>query len=221
MLSDIIIIAIIVLFIVIGVKRGIARTILGIIGLFVTYAAANIMSEWLSQLIYNSFLEETVIENINFYMDSYGLSYLIDNSMTVLPEWISWLVSLFGGGSENVSRCVLQTDDFSSGNASRVISETIETMTVSAIKVILMIILFIVIFILVKKLVRLVSKVFKAPVLKQINCFFGGVLGAVNGVLFVWIAVNLVCLMAQISANDIMSNELINGSLFRFFSNVC
>lgn len=220
MLSDIIIIAIIVLFVVIGVRRGIARTILGIIGLFVTYAAANIMSEWLSQLIYNSFLEETVIENINYYMSSYGLSYLIDNSLSVLPEWISWLVSLFGGDSETVSRNILQTDDFTSSNASRVISGTIETMTVSAIKIILMIILFIVIYILVKKLVRLVSKVFKAPVLKQINCFFGGVLGAVNGVLCVWIAVNLVCLITQITANDITSNELINGSLFRLFSNI-
>ncbi len=218
MLADIIIVAIIILFIVIGVKHGIARTILGIIGLFVAYAVANGLSDWLSQVIYNSFIEETVIENVNNYMSSYGLDYLIDNSLSVLPEWIRWLVSLFGGGSETVTRYVSQTDDFTSSNASSVISGTLETMTVSAMQIVLMIVLFIVLYILIKKLIRLVLKVFKAPVLKQVNGFFGGVLGAVNGVLCVWIAVNLICIIAQITANDITSNELINGSLFRFFS---
>lgn len=218
MLADIIIVAIIILFIIIGVKHGIARTILGIIGLFVTYAVANGLSDWLSQAIYNSFLEETVVENVNNYMNTHGLEYLIDNCLSAIPEWIRWLVSLFGGGSETVTRYVLQTDGFAVSNASSVISGALETMTVSAMRIVLMIVVFIIVYILIKKLIKLVLKVFKAPVLRQVNGFFGGVLGAVNGVLCVWIAVNLICVIAQITANDITSNELINGSLFRFFS---
>lgn len=218
MLADIIIAAIIVLFIIIGVKRGIARTILGIIGWFVTYVLANGLSKWLSQVIYDSFLEQTVIENVNGYMSSYGLDYLLDNSISVLPDWISGLLSLFGGSSETVARYVSQTDDFSALNAAGIVSEALETMTVSAMKIIMMIVLFIVIYILVRKLISLAAKLFEAPVLRQVNGFFGGVLGAVNGVLCVLIFVNVFCLIAQITANDITSNELIDGVLFRLFS---
>lgn len=218
MLTDIIIAAIIVLFIIIGVRRGIARTILGIIGWVVTYALANELSKWLSQVIYDSFLKQTVIENVNSYMSNYGLDYLLNNSISALPDWISGLLSLFGGSSETVARYVSQTDDFSVFNAAGIVSETLETMTVSAIKIILMIVLFIAIYILVRKLIRLVSKLFDVPVLRQVNSFFGGVLGAVNGVLCVLIFVNVLCLIAQITANDITSNELIDGYLFRLFS---
>lgn len=218
MLADIIIIAIIVLFIIIGVKRGIARSVLGIIGLFVTYAVANGLSDWLSQAIYSSFLEETVVANVNDYMNSYGLEYLLNNSFSALPEWIRWLVSLFGGSSENLAESVSQTVGFAESNATNMVTQALEGVTVSAMRIVLMIVLFIVAYIIVRKLIKLVLNLFKAPVLKQVNGFFGGVLGAVNGVLCVWIFVNVLCVIAQITANDITSNELIDGYLFRLFS---
>lgn len=218
MLADIIIVAVIVLFTIIGVRRGIARTILGIVGLFVTYAVAGGLSKWLSPLIYNSFLEQTVTENVNNYMSSYGFDYLIDNSISALPEWIRWLVSLFGGSSENVVQYVSQSVSSAQTNATQTVTQTLESLAVSALQIVLMIVLFIIVYIIVRKLIRLVSKVFKAPVLRQVNGFFGGVLGAVNGLLIAWIAVNVFCLIAQMTGNDIISNELIDGTLFRLFS---
>lgn len=218
MLADIIIVAVIVLFTIIGVRHGIARTILGIVGLFVTYAVAGGLSKWLSPLIYNSFLEQTVTENVNNYMSSYGFDYLIDNSISALPEWIRWLVSLFGGSSENVVQYVSQSVSSAQTNATQTVTQTLESLAVSALQIVLMIVLFIIVYIIVRKLIRLVSKVFKAPVLRQVNGFFGGVLGAVNGLLIVWIAVNVFCLIAQMTGNDIISNELIDGTLFRLFS---
>lgn len=218
MLADIIIVAVIVLFTIIGVRHGIARTILGIVGLFVTYAVAGGLSKWLSPLIYNSFLEQTVTENVNNYMSSYGFDYLIDNSISALPEWIRWLVSLFGGSSENVVQYVSQSVSSAQTNATQAVTQTLESLAVSALQIVLMIVLFIIVYIIVRKLIRLVSKVFKAPVLRQVNGFFGGVLGAVNGLLIAWIAVNVFCLIAQMTGNDIISNELIDGTLFRLFS---
>lgn len=218
MLADIIIVAVIVLFTIIGVRRGIARTILGIVGLFVTYAVAGGLSKWLSPLIYNSFLEQTVTENVNNYMSSYGFDYLIDNSISALPEWIRWLVSLFGGSSENVVQYVSQSVSSAQTNATQTVTQTLESLAVSALQIVLMIVLFIIVYIIVRKLIRLVSKVFKAPVLRQVNGFFGGVLGAVNGLLIAWIAVNVFCLIAQMTGNDIICNELIDGTLFRLFS---
>lgn len=218
MLADIIIVAVIVLFTIIGVRRGIARTILGIVGLFVTYAVAGGLSKWLSPLIYNSFLEQTVTENVNNYMSSYGFDYLIDNSISALPEWIRWLVSLFGGSSENVVQYVSQSVSSAQTNVTQAVTQTLESLAVSALQIVLMIVLFIIVYIIVRKLIRLVSKVFKAPVLRQVNGFFGGVLGAVNGLLIAWIAVNVFGLIAQMTGNDIISNELIDGTLFRLFS---
>lgn len=218
MVADIIIVAVIVLFTIIGVRRGIARTILGIVGLFVTYAVALGLSKWLSPLIYNTFLEQTVTENVNNYLSSYGLDYLLDNSISALPEWIRWLVSLFGGSSENVVQYVSQTVSSAQSNAAQTIMQTLESLAVSALQIVLMILLFIIVYIIVRKLIKLALKVFKVPVLRQVNGFFGGVLGAVNGVLVAWIVVNLFCVIAQMTTNDIISNEMTDGTLFRLFS---
>lgn len=217
MLADTIIAAIIVIFIIIGVRRGIAKSVLGIIGVFVTYGVANGLSNWLSQIIYHSFLEQTVAENVNNYMGSYGLDYLLENSFSALPEWIRWLVSIFGGSSESVAKYVSQAN-YAQSSVTDMITQTLETMTVSAIKIVLMIVLFILISIIVRKLIKLALKVCKVPVLKQVNGLLGGVLGALNGVLCVWIFVNIFCIIEQITANNITSNELIYGYLFRLLS---
>ena len=218
MIADIIIVLIIVLFIIIGVKRGIARTILNIAGLFVTYIFASYLSDFLAQLAYDTFLKQTVANNINEFITTNGLDYAASNCLGALPDWanaiVSAVVSLFGGSCEQFVQSIDAQASIALSSSAEAIEKTVEVAAVAVFAMILLIVLFILIFIIVKKLIRLVLKVFKAPVLKQVNGLFGGVLGAAEGILCAWIAVNVFYTVAFLSAPELLTNALVNGRLY-------
>ena len=83
---------------------------------------------------------------------------------------------------------------------------------------ILLVILFILIFIIVKKLIKLISRVFNIPVVKQINQLLGGIFGLAEGLLIVFIAVNIFVIVTEFSNPALLNNELFSGAVFRFFS---
>ena len=218
MIADIIIALIIVLFIIIGVKRGIARTILNIVGLFATYMFASYLSKLLAQLVYNTFLKQTVVNNINEFIAVNGLDYAASNCLGALPDWanaiVSAIVSLLGGSCEQFAQSIDSQATIALSSSAENIETAVETAAVAVFAMILLIVLFIVIFIILKKLIRLVLKVFKAPVLKQVNGLFGGVLGAAEGILCAWIAVNVFYTVAFLSAPELLTNALVNGRLY-------
>ncbi len=221
MLADIIIIAIIVLFIIIGIRRGLARTILNVLGIFITYICAGWASEILARILYNSFLKETVVNNINEFITVNGVDYAVSNCFSALPDWaysiVSAVVSLFGGSFDQFERGILSSTTEAVTGASSAIEATVESVVVAVFGIILLIVLFILILILVKKLIKLVLKVFDAPVLKQVNRFFGGILGAIEGLLCAWIAVNVFYVIAMLTAPELLSNSLVCGALYEFF----
>jgi uncharacterized membrane protein required for colicin V production len=214
MIADLIIIAIIVLFIVIGARRGLARTVLGLLGLMITYFAANALSEFLSQVIYDAFIKETVANNINSFITTNGLDYAVDNCFTALPDWayaiVSAFVSIFGGDfatSLNANNAI--------SSASSAVETTVETVSVGVFQILLLLILFIIIYIIVKRLVRLALKLFNAPIIKQLNRFCGGVLGAAEGVLFAFIVVNVFNIVMLLTNPNLLNDSLLNGTLFQ------
>ncbi len=222
MVSDIILAVIILIFIALGVKRGIAKTILNIAGIAVTYIGALYLSDFFAKGIYNLFLKQSVIDNINNYISVNGVQYAIDNCLSALPDWlnsfITTILSFCGGNLENF----LSYSDVEFAKASTATAYTIEPMVqiavVSVFGIILLVILFIIIFIFVKKLIRLVSKAFKAPVISQLNSFFGGLLGIVYGLIVAFIIANVAGIVLSCSAPEIIADDKIIGSFFKFLS---
>ena len=100
MITDIIIVAVIVLFAAIGVKRGLAKTILNIAGLVLAAISAYYLSSFLSQLIYDAFIKQTVINNIQQIIEQNGIDYALSNCLEAVPQWIngilSFIIGIFG-----------------------------------------------------------------------------------------------------------------------------
>ena len=74
-----------------------------------------------------------------------------------------------------------------------------------------------ILLIIVKKLIRVVLRIFNIPVIIQVNQSFGGVLGALEGILFVWLAVNIFYVIMFFSNPEVTANSLVAGNLFKFF----
>lgn len=220
MIIDIILIAVILLFAAIGVKRGIAKTLLNLAGLIVTAFLAYYISSFLSQLIYDLFIKQTVITNIQQIIQQNGIDYAVSNSLEAVPEWITGIISFFlgiFGISLNALENQIAIPDNLSASAAQTIESAVRPVVTSLFAIIIIAVLFIIIFIFVKKLIKLVSRVFNIPVIKQINQLFGGILGIAEGFLIVWIAVNIFSMAMQFSNSDLASNELFSGAVFRFF----
>lgn len=221
MIVDIIIIAIIVLFVIIGVKRGLAKTILNLAGLVLTAVSAYYISSFLSQLFYDMFIKQTVITNTQQIIEQNGIDYAVSNCLEAVPQWINGIISFIVGAfgiSLNEFQNQITVPANISSSASQVIESVLAPVVTSVLSIILVIILFIIILIIVKKLVKLVLRIFNIPVIKQINQFLGGIFGLAEGLLIVFIAVNIISMAAVFSNPDLQNNWLFNGEIFKFFS---
>lgn len=221
MITDIIIVAVIVLFALIGVKRGIAKTILNLAGLVLTAISAYYLSSFLSQFIYDSFLKQTVITNIQQIIEQNGIDYALNNCLEAVPQWINGILSFFAGIfgvslDEFESQLIIPSDISSS--TSQVVESAVAPVVTSVLSIIFVIVLFIIIFIIVKKLIRLALGVFNIPVIKQINQLLGGIFGLAEGLLVVFIAVNIFDIVTGYTNPALLSNELFCGAIFKFFS---
>lgn len=221
MITDIIIVAVIVLFALIGVKRGIAKTILNLAGLVLTAISAYYLSSFLSQFIYDSFLKQTVITNIQQIIEQNGIDYALNNCLEAVPQWINGILSFFAGIfgvslDEFESQLIIPSDISSS--TSQVVESAVAPVVTSVLSIIFVIVLFVIIFIIVKKLIRLASGVFNIPVIKQINQLLGGIFGLAEGLLVVFIAVNIFDIVTGYTNPALLSNELFSGAIFKFFS---
>ena len=76
----------------------------------------------------------------------------------------------------------------------------------------------IIIFIIIKILVKKLARVFKIPVVKQINKLLGGVLGLAEAAILVFFAVNIFSGVLEFSNPEMLNNPMISGAVFKFFS---
>lgn len=220
MIADIIILSIVVLFMIIGFKRGIAKTLLNLAGLVITAISAYYLSTFLSQLIYDTFFKQNIISNLEQIIEQEGIEYAILNCFDAVPQWItvlvSFIVGVFGISIDEFEKNMTFSKDLSLTLAQN-IEQTLGSVIVTVFGIILIIVIFILLFILVKKIIMLTLKVFNIPVIKQVNKILGGVLGAVEGIVLVWFAINVFYAIMSFTNPDVIENSAITGNLFRYF----
>lgn len=221
MITDIIIVAVIVLFTVIGVKRGLAKTLLNLAGLLITAISAYYLSSFLSQLIYDLFIKQTVMNNIQQMIEQNGIDYAFSNCLEAVPQWIngilSFIMGIFGVSLSEYQSQLALSSNFST-SASQAVENILAPVVTSVFGMFILIVLFIIILFVVKKLVKLISRVFNIPVIKQINQLLGGIIGLAEGLLIIFIAVNILDIVAIFSNPALLNNELFSGAVFKFFS---
>ena len=79
MLTNILIVTVILLFTILGVFRGLAKSILNFVGLVLSAVVANFLSSNLSLWIYEAFLKQDIIQNLSYIAEQNSISYTITN----------------------------------------------------------------------------------------------------------------------------------------------
>lgn len=221
MIADIIIIAIFALLFVIDFKRGIAITILNIAGVVLTGFLAYHISAFLASWVYTAFVQQTLITNLQQMIDTQGINAAIANSFSALPDWamgmMGFFLSLFGTDAS------IYTNDFQIPNQTATtvsvsVEQLIQPIITGFFQMVIGAVISIIVFILIKLLVNKLAKVFKIPVVKQVNQLLGGVFGLVEAAILVFFAVNIYSGVLEFSNPEMLNSPMISGAVFKFFS---
>lgn len=221
MVADIIIIAVFALLFFIDFKRGIAITILNVAGVALTGFLAYHISNFLASWVYTAFVQQTLTTNLQQMIDTQGINSAIANSFSALPNWVmgmlGFFLSIFGLDSS------VYTNDFQvSNSAATAVSASVENLIQPVItgmfRLVIGVVISIIIFIIIKIFVKKLARVFKIPVVKQINKLLGGVLGLAEAAILVFFAVNIFSGVLEFSNPEMLNNPMISGAVFKFFS---
>ncbi|WP_443715688.1 CvpA family protein [Ruminococcus bromii] len=221
MIADIIIIAIFALLFMIDFKRGIAITILNIAGVALTGFLAYHISAFLASWVYTAFVQQTLITNLQQMIDTQGINAAIANSFSALPDWamgmMGFFLSLFGTDAS------IYTNDFQIPNQTATtvsvsVEQLIQPIITGFFQMVIGAVISIIVFILIKLLVNKLAKVFKIPVVKQVNQLLGGVFGLVEAAILVFFAVNIYSGVLELSNPEMLNSPIISGAVFKFFS---
>lgn len=221
MVADIIIIAVFALLFFIDFKRGIAITILNVAGVALTGFLAYHISNFLASWVYTAFVQQTLTTNLQQMIDTQGINSAIANSFSALPNWVmgmlGFFLSIFGLDSS------VYTNDFQvSNSAATAVSASVENLIQPVItgmfRLVIGVVISIIIFIIIKILVKKLARVFKIPVVKQINKLLGGVLGLAEAAILVFFAVNIFSGVLEFSNPEMLNNPMLSGAVFKFFS---
>lgn len=222
MVADIIIIAVFALLFFIDFKRGIAITILNVAGVALTGFLAYHISNFLASWVYTAFVQQTLTTNLQQMIDTQGINSAIANSFSALPNWVmgmlGFFLSIFGLDSS------VYTNDFQVPNSAAaavstsVVENLIQPVIIGMFRLVIGVVISIIIFIIIKMLVKKLARVFKIPVVKQINKLLGGVLGLAEAAILVFFAVNIFSGVFEFSNPEMLNNPMISGAVFKFFS---
>lgn len=226
MVLDIFIVLIIALGIIIGVKRGVAKTILSLLALILSGILAYFASRFLSVWVYESFIENGIRESIyNSVTEAFNSSTSVTSTVFEgLPAPVSGLLATFGISPESLFSNTVFTPENSIKAVSEAILSTVSAAVISLLFMMIIVLLFILFNILLKKfVVKNVLKVFKIPVLKQLNGLLGGAVGLCEGIIVCVVLTILCAIYVPLNSDFFINQTLINQSYFFsqiYYSNV-
>ncbi len=217
MISGIIIFLIVALFIFLGVRRGAARSLLMLAASAGAAVLAYWLAPWLARAIYDNSIHDTVLRNLEKLLSEHGADYAARHSMEALPDGARGLAGffcgIFGASSSDVQgRLVISSDH--TEQAAQAMEKPLGDLITVLISALLMVVLFTVFAIALRLLARVVLGFFEIPVIRQLNHILGGVLGALEGLLAVFLLANLLCLLISYSNPQLMENKTVFGGVF-------
>jgi len=217
MIIDIGLLLVFALVVFFAARRGFFVTLLRLGAWVVAVVAARVLGDALAQPLYNAFAAEParrmIEQNIGAAIDGSQAAQYAGQVIADLPDALSRLAARVGGITPEYLLENLDAQQFSTENAAYVLEQSIVApIGIAVIGFLLTIVLFIALLALCRLLVRWLEGLRKLPVLKQADGILGAVMGIIKGVVFVFIAVLVLQLIAAMSPADAVLVTMVDSS---------
>lgn len=218
MITDFIIVVVVILFTVIGALRGIARTLVNIAALALSMMLSRFLSGMIAGWIYTTFIQKTILTNLETEITKNGFSETVAHSMRSIPDWIQSVINSF------FTPLGLKTDDLQKGlivNSSQAqqLAKTVEQplgqLITGVLSILVMAVLFFLLMMIIKLIIAMIFRCFHFSALSGINHVFGGIFGCIEGIVFICLAINAIYVIMTNASPALAENPQYFGSLFR------
>lgn len=211
-LADAVIVVIFLLFIILGVKRGFVRSVLDLVGTL----AAMLVSMWFSgiaaQWFFSTFLQESLTRQIAEALQAAPAADAADAVLSVVPEILRGGLEAFGITSDAINQAVAGT----SGQAAAAVVAVLSPMVVSVLRGLFALVLFVFLLVIFRILSGVVCRIFRLPVLRQLDKGLGILLGVAQAALITVLL--CFCAQALISVSSPWLVETIQASqVYQFY----
>lgn len=211
-LADAVIVVIFLLFIILGVKRGFVRSVLDLVGTL----AAMLVSMWFSgiaaQWFFSTFLQESLTRQVAEALQAAPAADAADAVLSVVPEILRGGLEAFGITSDAINQAVAGT----SGQAAAAVVAVLSPMVVSVLRGLFALVLFVFLLVIFRILSGVVCRIFRLPVLRQLDKGLGILLGITQAVLITVLL--CFCAQALISVSSPWLVETIQASqVYQFY----
>ena len=211
-LADAVIVVIFLLFIILGVKRGFVRSVLDLVGTL----AAMLVSMWFSgiaaQWVFSTFLQESLTRQIAEALQAAPAADAADAVLSVVTEILRGGLEAFGITSDAINQAVAGT----SGQAAAAVVAVLSPMVVSVLRGLFALVLFVFLLVIFRILSGVVCRIFRLPVLRQLDKGLGILLGVAQAALITVLL--CFCAQALISVSSPWLVETIQASqVYQFY----
>lgn len=216
MILDVVMIAVIAVLVLIGVKRGIAKTFFNLLSLllagFLAYTASAPLSKWIYDAFISGSIHNTVTQSVA--QSAGDVNSASQNIFDNLPGVLSGILNMFGVTASSVSDSASSAVENFSHTVASALEAALAPAIISFLGALLIGLLFIIFVLILKLISRKLLKLFKIPVIRWVNGFLGGALGLCEGLVLCYIAVFVCSLLLPFAADPLITPDMINQSFF-------
>lgn len=189
-LLDGILIVCILLFLAIGIHRGFAKSLVGLIGTIAAVVLAVGLSGVVAQWVYGSFFQPSLMQSLQEAVGTANSQAAARDVLAALPDWASQLLQDNGVTVPALAGILAQGGEGAVITAEAVISPVM----IQLLRMVAVVVLMVVFGIVVSILARVIGQIFRLPLLRQIDSLLGAAAGLLQGAVFCV----LVCLVLQL-----------------------
>ena len=219
---DLIVIAIILIFVLITYKKGFVKTFLSLASLVLTILIISSFGEPLAELSYDSFIDKSVQKTVvkNIEASYTAAEEMTDSVWNSIPQFFRNNSEKVGVNKSNLDTLIVGNTESPQVIAQNISTNVVRPMAVSFLVIIIDVVLFVVLMFIFRFLSKLICTLFKAPVLKQANKFLGIILGAVKGIAVAILVCSIIAYIASVNGNGFLifnQTAIDNSILFKTF----
>ena len=215
---DILTVAIVLTFAAASYRKGFLHTVTRLVGSIGALLFSLVYSEPIARMIFDNYLRSSTLDlvakNVGEFSQN-GAEGILDE----LPGWLSQSLEAALGSSAEAWYAQIQSSD--AATLSAAITDTvIGPMATALVRVLVFFVLFTVLMLLVNTIAGLLKSVNFLPVIGSLNEILGGVLGAAQGLLYVFVFASLLWFIVSATGDGmgiISNSEIEKTFLFRWF----
>ena len=215
-LIDLIVVAIIALFIFTSARRGFVKVLIEVIGFVLAIMLTFTISTPLANVTYDKIIEPPILEAAaDVSADS--IEEMKQSALNALPDFVTENAELLGFSIEEFADTI-NTESLSSSMANPVQTasqQVIKPAVSKILELLYSIILMIILTFVVKIVARFVNKLFSFSVIGTANKILGGVIGIPKGIIFAIVFCMIISLIVSLSGEFLFfTKENIDNTLF-------